>query len=190
MGFGLTKEEIEAMIADSEKYAEEDKAVKEKIDAKNSFENYVYQMQRSIDDKDKLADKLEEEDNEVAAVASNRSACRLAQERPEEALEDAEFCVKLRSDWAEAHLLSDALTRLGAEAAPLRRLQPSQRDVERLLGSLPASLQIGQGCRLAPPAGSSLPPGDTTSRASVAVVVPCAVLACSSRARPPRRRAP
>merc|ERR1711966_595714 len=54
----LTKEEIEAMIADSEKYAEEDKAVKEKIDAKNSFENYVYQMQRSIDDKDKLADKL------------------------------------------------------------------------------------------------------------------------------------
>merc|ERR1711939_155459 len=41
---------------------EEDKAVKEKIDAKNGFENYIYQMQRSIDDKDKLAEKLEEED--------------------------------------------------------------------------------------------------------------------------------
>jgi len=50
------------MIADSEKYAEEDKAVKEKIDAKNGFENYIYQMQRSIDDKDKLAEKLDEED--------------------------------------------------------------------------------------------------------------------------------
>lgn len=31
----LTKEEIDQMIADSEKYAEEDKAIKEKIDAKN-----------------------------------------------------------------------------------------------------------------------------------------------------------
>jgi len=31
----LSKEEIDQMIADSEKYAEEDKAVKEKIDAKN-----------------------------------------------------------------------------------------------------------------------------------------------------------
>merc|ERR1712070_1180494 len=58
----LTKEEIEKMIQDSEKYAEEDKAIKEKIDAKNSLENYIYQMQRSIDDKDKLADKLEDDD--------------------------------------------------------------------------------------------------------------------------------
>jgi heat shock protein 5 len=36
------------MIADSEKYAEEDKAIKEKIDAKNQFENYFYQMNNSI----------------------------------------------------------------------------------------------------------------------------------------------
>jgi len=58
----LSKEEIERMIADSEKFAEEDKAIKEKIDARNSFENYIYQMKSSIEDKDKLADKLEEED--------------------------------------------------------------------------------------------------------------------------------
>jgi len=58
----LTKEEIEQMISDSEKYAEEDKAIKEKIDSKNQFENYIYQMKNSIDDKEKLAEKLEEED--------------------------------------------------------------------------------------------------------------------------------
>merc|ERR1712167_480752 len=58
----LTKEEIEQMIADSEKYAEEDKAIKEKIDAKNQFENYIYQMKNSIEDKDKLAEKLSDED--------------------------------------------------------------------------------------------------------------------------------
>jgi heat shock protein 5 len=58
----LTKEEIDQMIADSEKYAEEDKAIKEKIDAKNQFENYVYQMKNSVEDKDKLAEKLSDED--------------------------------------------------------------------------------------------------------------------------------
>ena len=58
----LSKEEIERMIADSEKFAEEDKAIKEKIDARNSFENYIYQMKSSVEDKDKLAEKLEEDD--------------------------------------------------------------------------------------------------------------------------------
>jgi len=50
------------MIADSEKFADEDKAIKEKIDSRNSFENYLYQMKSSIEDKDKLAEKLEAED--------------------------------------------------------------------------------------------------------------------------------
>jgi len=58
----LSKEEIERMIKESEQYAEEDKAIKEKIDAKNSLENYIYQMKNSVEDKDKLAEKLEEED--------------------------------------------------------------------------------------------------------------------------------
>merc|ERR1711896_51229 len=58
----LSKEEIDQMIKDSEKYAEEDKAIKAKIDARNQFENYIYQMKNSIEDKDKLADKLDESD--------------------------------------------------------------------------------------------------------------------------------
>jgi len=58
----LSKEDIERMIKESEQYAEEDKAIKEKIDAKNSLENYIYQMKNSVEDKDKLAEKLEEDD--------------------------------------------------------------------------------------------------------------------------------
>merc|ERR1711908_23448 len=54
----LTKEEIDQMIKDSEKFAEEDKAIKEKIDSRNQFENYIYQMKNSVDDKDKLAEKI------------------------------------------------------------------------------------------------------------------------------------
>merc|ERR1712227_23205 len=58
----LTKEEIDQMIKDSEKFAEEDKAIKEKIDARNQFENYIYQMKNSVEDKDKLADKIGDEE--------------------------------------------------------------------------------------------------------------------------------
>ena len=98
----LTKEEIEAMIADSEKYAEEDKAVKEKIDAKNSFENHVYQMQRSIDDKDKLADKLEEEDKSTI----------------KDALTDAQDWLNANSD-AEKDDFEDKLKELQATCDPI-----------------------------------------------------------------------
>merc|ERR1711990_157418 len=60
----LTKEEIDQMIKDSEKFAEEDKAIKEKIDTRNQFENYIYQMKNSVEDKQKLAEKLSEEDKQ------------------------------------------------------------------------------------------------------------------------------
>merc|ERR1712187_502508 len=38
----LTKEEIEQMILDAEKFADEDKAIKERIDAKHAFQNYIF----------------------------------------------------------------------------------------------------------------------------------------------------
>lgn len=56
----LSKEEIEKMIKDAEQFAEQDKRVKEKIDAKNSLENYIYSMKNTVEDKEKLADKLAE----------------------------------------------------------------------------------------------------------------------------------
>jgi len=58
----LTKDEIEQMIADAEKFADEDKAIKDRIDAKHAFQNYIYTMRNTIEDKDKLADKLSEDD--------------------------------------------------------------------------------------------------------------------------------
>lgn len=52
------------MIRDAEKFADQDKALKEKIDAKNSLENYIYTMRNTIEDKEKLADKIESEDKD------------------------------------------------------------------------------------------------------------------------------
>lgn len=60
----LSKEEIDAMIRDAEKFADQDKALKEKIDAKNSLENYIYTMRNTIEDKEKLADKIDSGDKD------------------------------------------------------------------------------------------------------------------------------
>ena len=64
----LTKEEIERMVADAEKFADEDKALKEKIDAKHQLENYIYQMRNTIEDKEKLADKIDAEDRAASRM--------------------------------------------------------------------------------------------------------------------------
>lgn len=65
----LTKEEIERMVADAEKFAESDKLLKEKIDAKHQLENYIYQMRNTIEDKEKLATKLSDEDKNTISEA-------------------------------------------------------------------------------------------------------------------------
>ena len=69
----LSKEEIDAMIRDAEKFAEQDKVLKEKIDAKNTLENYLYTMRNTIDDKEKLADKIEPEDKDKIKEALNEA---------------------------------------------------------------------------------------------------------------------
>lgn len=50
------------MIKDAETYFDDDKAIKAKIDAKNQLESYLSQMKNSIEDKDKLAEKVSDED--------------------------------------------------------------------------------------------------------------------------------
>ena len=65
----LSQEEIDRMVREAEEFAEEDKKVKEKIDARNQLETYVYNMKNTIGDKDKLADKLESEEKEKVEEA-------------------------------------------------------------------------------------------------------------------------
>jgi heat shock protein 5 len=64
----LSQEEIDRMVQEAEEYAEQDKAVKAKVDARNQLETYCYNMKQTIEDK--LGDKLEEDDKEkVRALA-------------------------------------------------------------------------------------------------------------------------
>lgn len=61
----LSQEEIERMIREAEEYAEEDKMMKETIDARNKLEGFAFSMKNTINDKEKLGDKISEDDKET-----------------------------------------------------------------------------------------------------------------------------
>ena len=60
----LSEEEIERMVQEAEQYAEEDRLVKERIDAKNGLESYLYNLKNTLEDG---ADKLSAEDRKDLA---------------------------------------------------------------------------------------------------------------------------
>lgn len=69
----LTPEDIEKMIHDAEKFAEEDKKIKERVEARNELESYVYSLKNQIGDKEKLGAKLTDEDKEkIEAVIDEK----------------------------------------------------------------------------------------------------------------------
>ncbi|MCF6095933.1 molecular chaperone DnaK [Thermovorax subterraneus] len=57
----LTEEEIQRMIRDAEKYAEEDKKRKEKVEAKNHADSLIYQSEKMLNE---LKDKIKPEEAE------------------------------------------------------------------------------------------------------------------------------
>jgi heat shock protein 5 len=65
----LSEEEIERMVREAEQFAEEDKSARQTIEARNQLEGYAYNMRNSIEDEDKLGDKLSEDDKETIEVA-------------------------------------------------------------------------------------------------------------------------
>merc|ERR1712146_856918 len=69
----LTQEEIDRMIKEAEEFAEEDKKAKEQIDARNNLDSYIHSMKNTIEDPDKLKDKLSEEDKNTINDAVKES---------------------------------------------------------------------------------------------------------------------
>jgi len=57
----LSKEEIERMVNDAEKFKADDEKQKERISAKNGLESYCFNMKTTLDD-EKVKDKISEDD--------------------------------------------------------------------------------------------------------------------------------
>ncbi|KAL8743709.1 MAG: hypothetical protein Q9184_008082 [Pyrenodesmia sp. 2 TL-2023] len=60
----LTKEDIERMLAEAEKYKEEDEAEAARISAKNGLESFSYSLKNTLSDQ-KVSEKLSTEDKET-----------------------------------------------------------------------------------------------------------------------------
>ena len=66
----LSEEEIERMVQEAEEFADEDKRMKERIDARNALEGYCYNLKNTLDDEEKgISDKISEEDKETLEEA-------------------------------------------------------------------------------------------------------------------------
>ncbi|KAF7634902.1 hypothetical protein Mgra_00005644 [Meloidogyne graminicola] len=79
----LSPEDIERMVNDAEKFAEEDKRVKETVTLRNELESHAYQLKNQIEDKEKLGGKLSDDekktieetvDNVISWLDANREA--------------------------------------------------------------------------------------------------------------------
>jgi L1 cell adhesion molecule like protein len=68
----LSKDDIERMVAEAEKYKEEDSKHKQKIDARNGFENYVYSVKSSASEPG-MQEKLSETDRSAIEDACKAS---------------------------------------------------------------------------------------------------------------------
>merc|ERR1711948_73176 len=81
----LSEEQIEKMIKEAEQFADEDKKVKERVDAKNAFDGYLHSMRSATegsgenkglrkrmdsDEKEKIMDEIKEKHKEVEGICA------------------------------------------------------------------------------------------------------------------------
>jgi heat shock protein 5 len=69
----LSPEDIEKMVSDAEKFADSDKVMKERIDARNEFESHAYSLKNQVNDKEKMGGKIGEEDKATILKAVEES---------------------------------------------------------------------------------------------------------------------
>ncbi|KDD74618.1 heat shock protein Hsp70, partial [Helicosporidium sp. ATCC 50920] len=66
----LSKEEIERMVQEAERYKDEDEAHKNRVEARNGLEQYAYSMRSTLSD---VADKLSAEDKSTIEAAVDKT---------------------------------------------------------------------------------------------------------------------
>lgn len=64
----LTQEEIDRMVQEAEQYADEDKATKERIEARNGLENYAFSLKNQVNDEEGLGGKIDDDDKDTVSI--------------------------------------------------------------------------------------------------------------------------
>jgi len=83
----LSQEDIARMVKEAEDAADEDKAARQRVESRNQLENFAYQVRNTINDDEKVGDKLSEGEKETieGAVAD---AIKWLEENPQAEKDD------------------------------------------------------------------------------------------------------
>ena len=93
----LSEEEIERMVREAQEFEEEDRKMRENVEARNSLEGVAYQLKNQVNDKEKLGGKLSEEDKETVLEAV-KEALAFLDENPTAEKEEYEEAKKTLTD--------------------------------------------------------------------------------------------
>ena len=101
----LSQEEIDRMVQEAEEFADQDKKVKGRVDAKNALETYVYNLRSTMDDK--LGEKLAPDDRDTVRLLACLLHCWCWAHCL--GLGFILGCVRLQTSTGACSLLTDAL---------------------------------------------------------------------------------
>ncbi|GJM96368.1 hypothetical protein PR202_ga13195 [Eleusine coracana subsp. coracana] len=91
----LSQEEIERMVREAEEFAEEDRRVRDRVDARNRLENYVYRMRSTVKDGG-MGSKISEDDREKMEAALSETLEWLEEQDGGRAAEKEDYEEKLK----------------------------------------------------------------------------------------------
>ncbi|XP_062213291.1 heat shock 70 kDa protein BIP2 [Phragmites australis] len=91
----LSQEEIDRMVREAEEFAEEDRLVRERVDARNRLENYVYRLRATVRDGG-MGGKIGEEDRERVEAALEEALEWLEEQDGGRTAEKEEYEEKLK----------------------------------------------------------------------------------------------
>ena len=122
-----SKEEIERMVNEASKYEAEDKAIMERVEARNSYESYLYGLRNSTQD-EKVKDKLTAEDHSLVEDAVKSGLDWLDGNR--EATKEEIDAKKKESEEKTRPLLMKMYASTGATTQDFSEKQAEQREAE------------------------------------------------------------
>ena len=99
----LSKEEIDRMVAEAEEFAEQDEAIRKRVEAVNNYQNFISMLRTQVTDKEGLGGKLDS--NDKAAI--------------QQLIKDAEKWMEENGQAAEAQDIEEHLQELQAAISPI-----------------------------------------------------------------------
>jgi len=121
---GLSDDEVEKMVNDAEKFADEDKKKRDSVEARNQAESLIYSTEKSMGE---LGDKLPEEDKSKISACIDQLKKSLEEDDLEAIKSDTEALVQASHKMAEL-LYSQQAQQPPPEAGPEASDSKSQKD--------------------------------------------------------------